>query len=99
MLNYTTFRKAKIRYSDEGKGRAIILLHGFPESLEIWKDFSTELSKHYRVIAIDLPGFGESECIGYTHSMELMAQCVHEVMRPLNLRRYILVGHSMGGYA
>jgi pimeloyl-ACP methyl ester carboxylesterase len=99
MLNYTTFRKAKIRYSDEGKGRAIVLVHGFPLNLQVWEEFSAELAKHFRVIAIDLPGFGESENIGYVHTMELMAQCVKEVMDNLGLRRYILVGHSMGGYA
>jgi len=99
MIGYTTFRKAKIRYSDEGKGRAIVLVHGFPLNLSVWEEFSAELAKHFRVIAIDLPGFGESECIGYIHSMELMAQCVHEVVHNLNLRRYIIVGHSMGGYA
>jgi len=98
MIGFATFKNARIRYSDEGKGRAIVLVHGFPENLQIWEEFSADLSKHFRVIAIDLPGFGESESIGYVHSMELMAQCVHEVMRHLNLRRYILVGHSMGGY-
>ena len=98
MIKYTTFRGAKVRYEDRGKGRAIVLLHGFPENLHIWDEFATQLAKSFRVIAIDLPGFGESECIGYVHSMELMANCVHEVMHRLNLRRYIVVGHSMGGY-
>ncbi len=99
MIGYSTFKNAKIRYSDEGEGRAIVLIHGFPENLQVWEEFSIELAKHYRVIAIDLPGFGESESIGYVHSMELMGQCIYEVMHHLNLRRYILVGHSMGGYA
>ena len=99
MINYTTFRKAKIRYSDEGKGRAIVLVHGFPLNLQVWEEYSTELAKNFRVITLDLHGFGESENIGYVHSMELMAQCVKEVMDNLGLRRYILVGHSMGGYA
>lgn len=98
MQCYTTFRKAKIRYSDEGKGRAVVLLHGFPENIGIWKEFSAALSKSFRVICIDLPGMGESESIGYVHTMDLMAQCVHSVMRQLNLRRYVVVGHSMGGY-
>ncbi len=98
MINYTTFRKARIRYSDEGKGRAIVLLHGFPENLQIWQEFSAILSKSFRVIAIDLPGMGESENIGYVHTMDLMAKCVHSVMEELNLRRYVIVGHSMGGY-
>lgn len=99
MIGFTTFRKAKIRYSNEGKGRAIVLVHGFPLNLQVWEEYSAELSKHFRVITLDLPGFGESENIGYVHSMELMAQCVKEVMDNLGLRRYILVGHSMGGYA
>jgi pimeloyl-ACP methyl ester carboxylesterase len=98
MIRYTTFRKARIRYSDEGKGRAIVLLHGFPENLQIWQEFSKTLSKSFRVIAIDLPGMGESECIGYVHTMDLMAECVHAVMQELDLRKYVVVGHSMGGY-
>ena len=98
MLKQTTFRQVKIRYSDKGKGRALVLLHGFPESLEIWDSFSDSLSKHFRVIAIDLPGFGESESIGYSHSMELMAECVKEIMDQLGYRKYVVVGHSMGGY-
>src|SRR5581483_8639197 len=98
MIRYTTFRNARIRYSDEGKGRAIVLLHGFPENLGIWQEFSAALSKSFRVICIDLPGLGESECIGYVHTMDLMAKCVQSVMHELNLRRYVVVGHSMGGY-
>jgi pimeloyl-ACP methyl ester carboxylesterase len=99
MIGFTTFRKARIRYSDEGEGRAIVLVHGFPLNMQVWEEYSAELAKHFRVIAIDLPGFGESENIGYVHSMELFAQCVKEVMDNLGLRRYILIGHSMGGYA
>ncbi|HXB12166.1 MAG TPA: alpha/beta hydrolase [Bacteroidia bacterium] len=98
MIRYASFRGGIVRYSDKGKGRAIVLLHGYPENLHIWDEFSDTLSKNFRVIGIDLPGFGETENFGYVHSMELMAQCVHSVMLQLNLRRYIVVGHSMGGY-
>ena len=98
MIKFTEFRKTKIRYSDEGKGRVIVLLHGFLESLEIWKEFSTKLSKRFRVISIDLPGHGKTPSIGYIHTMELMAECVKAVMDSLHLRKYIVVGHSMGGY-
>lgn len=97
---FMTSRGAKIRYADVGKGRAIVLLHGFLESLEVWfgNGFAQELAKNYRVIAIDLPGHGKSECIGYVHRVERMAQIVKDVMDQLNLRRYTIVGHSMGGY-
>jgi pimeloyl-ACP methyl ester carboxylesterase len=98
MIRYTTFRNTKVRYSDTGKGRAIVLVHGFPESMEIWTEFSEALAKHFRVIAIDLPGFGETPYIGYSHSMDLMAECVKAVMDDIGYRKYAVVGHSMGGY-
>lgn len=91
---------AKVRYADAGKGRVVVLLHGFLENLEVWfgNNFAQDLAKHYRVIAIDLPGHGKTECIGYVHRMERMAAVVKGVMDELGLRRYTLVGHSMGGY-
>ena len=98
MIKQTEFRKVKVSFSDKGKGRVIVLLHGFLESLEIWEEFSTKLSKHFRVISIDLPGHGKTPCIGYIHPMELLAECVKSVMDSLELRRYVVVGHSMGGY-
>src|SRR4051812_42260347 len=98
MIKYADFKQIKVRYNDSGKGRAIVLLHGFMESLEIWNDFSKELSKTFRVICIDLPGFGETPAIGYVHSMELMANCVKAVMNKERLRKYVIIGHSLGGY-
>jgi pimeloyl-ACP methyl ester carboxylesterase len=91
---------AKVRYADTGKGRAVVLLHGFLENLEVWfgNGFAQELAKHYRVIAIDLPGHGKSECMGYVHRMERMAEVVKAVMDEIGLRRYTMAGHSMGGY-
>jgi pimeloyl-ACP methyl ester carboxylesterase len=91
---------AKIRYADIGKGRVIVLIHGFPFSLEMWfgNGFANGLAKKFRVIAIDLPGHGKSDCIGYVQKMERMADVVKDVMDQLNLRRYVVVGHSMGGY-
>jgi len=93
-------RGAKIRFADIGKGRAIVLLHGFPLSLDIWfgNGYANALAKKFRVIAIDLPGHGKSECIGYVSKMERMADVVKDVMDELGLRRYIVAGHSMGGY-
>jgi len=98
MIRTLKSKGAKIRVSDTGKGRAVVLLHGFLESMEIWEDFAAQLSKRYRVICIDLPGHGRSECVGYVHRMERLAEVVKDVMDELGLRRYLLVGHSMGGY-
>ncbi|MCA6361415.1 MAG: alpha/beta hydrolase [Bacteroidetes bacterium] len=99
-LKTVVCRGARIRYSDTGKGRAIVLLHGFLESLEVWNynGFADELAKKFRVIAIDLPGHGKSDCLGYVHRMERMADVVKDVMDQAGLRRYVIAGHSMGGY-
>ncbi|MCD6066529.1 MAG: alpha/beta hydrolase [Bacteroidetes bacterium] len=93
------FRNEKIAFSDNGKGRTVVLLHGFLGAKEIWKTTEEQLTKHFRVISIDLPGHGKSACYGYVHHMELLARAVKAVMDSLKLKKYILVGHSMGGYA
>lgn len=87
-----------IFYQDQGKGAAVVLLHGFLENAFMWKDVQPELSKSHRVISIDLLGHGQTGCLGYVHSVELMAEAVHAVLKSLRLRRVILIGHSMGGY-
>jgi len=98
MLKSVSFKKGKITYSDTGKGRVVVLLHGFLGSHEIWQQTVKNLSKSYRVIAIDLPGHGGSDCFGYVHTMELMAKGVKTVLDALHLKRYAIIGHSMGGY-
>ena len=75
-----------------------MLLHGFLGTHQIWEQTITNLSKSYRVIAIDLPGHGNTACFGYAHSMDLMAKCVKTVLDFLRLKKYVIIGHSMGGY-
>ena len=98
MQKFITFKKATISFSDQGKGTAVILLHGFLENASMWKNNIPHLSKKNRVIAIDLLGHGNSSCIGYVHSMELFAETVAAVLKHLRIRKCILVGHSLGGY-
>ncbi|MDP4290444.1 MAG: alpha/beta hydrolase [Bacteroidota bacterium] len=98
MVDFITYQNQPIRYKTEGLGNTLVLLHGFLESLDIWDSFSAQLSKHYRVVTIDLPGHGESGYWGKVHSMELMAECVNEVLDHLNVEKCVIAGHSMGGY-
>jgi pimeloyl-ACP methyl ester carboxylesterase len=99
MIKTTQFKKATVTFSDQGKGRVVVLLHGYLGSKEIWQNTIQNLARSYRVIAIDLPGHGTTPNIGYVHSMELMAKCVKKVMDDLRLKKYVIIGHSMGGYA
>ncbi|MBL7884367.1 MAG: alpha/beta hydrolase [Bacteroidia bacterium] len=98
-LKTAEFKKTKIAYTDSGKGRVVVLLHGFLGSHEVWVETAKKLSKRFRVISIDLPGHGKTPSIGYYHSMELLAQSVKAVLDQIGVRRYVVVGHSMGGYA
>jgi pimeloyl-ACP methyl ester carboxylesterase len=92
------YKNADIHFSSQGKGRAVVLLHGFLENISMWDDIILTLSKKYRVISIDLLGHGKSENIGYIHSMEDQASMIKFVLDALNLRKCVLIGHSMGGY-
>ena len=97
-MPFVDFKYGKVHYAVRGKGRAIVLLHGFMESGEIWNEFAKRLSRSYKVVLIDLPGHGKTDCFGYVHKMDLMAKSVKAVLDSLHLRKYILIGHSMGGY-
>jgi pimeloyl-ACP methyl ester carboxylesterase len=94
----TIFKNTKISYTEQGKGTTVVLLHGFLENQTMWVDFVPEFSKKHRVITIDLLGHGQTDCLGYVHSMEEQADMVHHVLHELKIRKAIFVGHSMGGY-
>ncbi len=97
-MNKIGHKNTEIYFSDVGKGRAVVLLHGFLENKTMWQELASELSIKHRVITIDLLGHGESGCLGYVHSMEENAEVVHAVLSKLRIRKAIFVGHSMGGY-
>jgi pimeloyl-ACP methyl ester carboxylesterase len=92
------FERKNIAYSIAGKGPALVLLHGFLESKAIWDDFAQQLVKEFTVVAIDLPGHGESDCLAEIHSMELIAEVVTAVLNTENIKEVVIAGHSMGGY-
>lgn len=92
------FEDANIHYRDEGKGNAVILLHGYLESMDIWGSFKDDLSRYYRVITMDMPGHGKSGTVCEVHTMQVMADAVEAVLNHLNTGRAVIIGHSMGGY-
>ena len=97
-LKQTLYKNTKIAYSETGKGTTVVLLHGFLENSTMWNAHVEYLAKRNRVVCIDLLGHGQTDCLGYVHSMEDQADMVHHVLHELKIRKAILVGHSMGGY-
>ena len=92
------YKNTKISFSDYGKGTAIVLLHGYLENQGMWRDLIPELGTRNRVITVDLLGHGQSDCLGYVHTMEDNADVVHQILLELRIRKAIFIGHSMGGY-
>jgi pimeloyl-ACP methyl ester carboxylesterase len=94
---FTTLDGTRIHYVDYGKGSdALILIHGWTCNINNWRDQIPEFSKRNRVIAIDLPGHGESDKPKVAYTMDLFARAVEAVMRDAKVNRAVLAGHSMG---
>ena len=98
MEKWLLFKNTKISYTDSGKGPVVVLLHGFLENNHMWNQVIPIISKNKRVLALDLLGHGQSGCLGYIHTMEIMAEAVFAVLKSLRIRKITLIGHSMGGY-
>jgi pimeloyl-ACP methyl ester carboxylesterase len=92
------YKGHRICYSDSGKGSAIVLLHGYLESMEVWDGFKDKLGSEFRVISVDLPGHGLSDIFDESHSMEFMATVVKELIDSLSITKVFITGHSLGGY-
>lgn len=86
-----------LAYTQVGTGPAIVFLHGFCESKDLWTDFIKPLVHQFRIIALDMPGHGESPMTD-DFSMENQARQVQETLQALQVEKCLLVGHSMGGY-
>jgi pimeloyl-ACP methyl ester carboxylesterase len=95
---YFSFKGGRIHFTDSGRGEAIVLLHGYLESSEIWDGFASELSLQFRIISVDLPGHGLSDVYGEVHTMEFMADVLEELIDYLGLNKVFMTGHSLGGY-
>jgi pimeloyl-ACP methyl ester carboxylesterase len=93
-----TYKQTQIHYTSSGEGEPLILLHGFLENSSMWNSLEKELSKTYEVYALDLPGHGKTEAIGYIHTMEEYAALVLAFADHQQLERFSVIGHSMGGY-
>ena len=88
---------SSLTFTDEGQGLPLVLLHGFPLDKHMWDAQVAELSAHWRVIAPDLRGFGQSRNQG-PFSIADLADDVHITLSQLAALPCVLAGLSMGGY-
>jgi pimeloyl-ACP methyl ester carboxylesterase len=82
---------------DLGEGYPLVLVHGYLGSSEMWNLQKEFLSKHFRIIAPALPGFGESYNLKSLDSINEMAKTIFACLDEKKINKFHLMGHSMGG--
>jgi haloacetate dehalogenase len=108
IVNFDTFSREFVAVSTgrvlirrAGRGPAVLLLHGFPETSVAWRKIAPELATQFTVIAADLPGYGDSSLSdGATDdgriSKRTMAATLAEAMTELDVSTFAVVGHDRG---
>ena len=87
----------KIFYNVEGNGNPVILLHGWGTNSDSLIPISNYLKKIYQTISLDLPGFGKSDIPLNSFSGDDYKNIVLKFISLLNLKNYVIIGHSFGG--
>jgi pimeloyl-ACP methyl ester carboxylesterase len=86
-----------VHYEVYGRGRPVILLHGWLGSWGLWQETMAYLGRYYRTYALDFWGFGESGKKRETYAVQDFVSLVDQFMDRLGIADAPLVGHSMGG--
>ena len=97
---YVQLKNGEIAYQKEGKGKEVLLLvHGLSSNSDAWYRNIETLKKNFTCIAVDLPGYGKSFKNADEFTATFFAEILNEFTTKLNLKKFTLVGHSMGGQA
>ncbi|MDQ1319935.1 MAG: hypothetical protein QG655_1178 [Actinomycetota bacterium] len=96
-MRYLDLHGERVAYLDEGEGEVILLLHGIAGSSQTWRSLIRPLSRHYRVVAPDLLGHGDSTKPRTDYSLGAFSVLLRDFLDELGIARATLVGHSLGG--
>ena len=91
-----TVEGVKLHYLTAGKGPAVVLLHGYTQTSQMWRPIIPLLAQKFTVIAPDLPGIGDSEIPASGLDMKAAALRVHALAKSLGLQKARVVGHDIG---
>ena len=93
-----TIDNININYMYYGDGKnTVVLLHGWGQNIEMMKPIGDSLSKNYRIIIVDLPGFGLSSEPDKVWTVYDYAKCINTLLKELKINNPIMIGHSFGG--
>lgn len=94
----TQINEKTLAWTEAGAGTPVVLIHGLPFQRGMWAGQFPVLGKKYRVLAPDLPGFGESDLSSAPPSLDAWADDLASLIGHWGCGPVVLAGHSMGGY-
>lgn len=99
--NYSVIETKRLRYFELGdkKNSAFVLLHGYPDNLQIWHKLAPLLAKHYYVVGFDWPGMGDSEAWDGGATPIIMANRLKKIVDHFQLKKINILAQDMGGQA
>lgn len=83
---------------ERGAGKPLLFIHGFPMHQGVWSDFGNRFVNTYKVITIDLPGFGKSSILPSPFSLDQVADQLIQFLVGQEIINSAVIGHSLGGY-
>jgi pimeloyl-ACP methyl ester carboxylesterase len=86
----------RLHYVSAGRGRPVVLLHGWPQTWWVWRDVVPALAAHYRVIAPDLRGLGQSSIPAAGYDTGTVAADIQALLAHLGIGSFTLIGHDVG---
>ena len=86
-----------VNYTQYGKGKDIVLLHGWGQNIQMMDPLGKNLCDKFRITILDFPGFGGSEIPNYAYTINDYTELLHEFLNSLGIDKPILIGHSFGG--
>ncbi len=86
----------RLRYVIAGKGKPLVLLHGWPQNWKEWRHVIKSMSSIFTVIAPDMRGFGDSDKPVSGYNKREVAQDIYELVHQLGFKKIYLVGHDIG---
>lgn len=86
-----------INYIQYGKGKDVVLLHGWGQNIGMMDPLGKNLCDEFRITILDFPGFGSSDIPNFAYNISDYTESLHELLESLEIDNPILIGHSFGG--